>query len=232
MLNNQHTAIEPPVETRSLRGTTHKQICKTLVPSEGSPTPGRSRPLPPPAPGTEKTNASTFLGSPNLRVSGRRRKSTEGKRPKEDSSAALRYNLSEPHHLQNVENLQSILSNQSVHSSSRFEQKLDVTRVYSSSQEDYSKSSQTTSSLSASFSSRIGNIFGKSDDKRSPKDLATNLKTQSPKSGENTDDDVFDTIGKTLHLYLINGDSHMISLLRTTRINSIIVSICFMFFIF
>ena len=184
--------------------------------------PSKFRPLPPPAPGTENTNASKIMNSPKLRVSGRRRRNNEQGRSKD---FALKWNASEPH-LEKYTFLPKTLSVHNTHH--RIEQTsdkvLESSLLHNMPKEDSNAnkflSSSSSQSLSSSFSAKIVGFFGKADEK-SPE------KEQSVNSIEEIDDEILE-IGRieiTLDIYLINGESPLVSLLRATRINFIIVSI-------
>ena len=198
---------------------------------------GRSRPLPPPAPGTETTNASTILNSPNLR--GRRRKINDRRRNKDEEKETLRFSLSEPH-LQASSHTRFTPAIRGALVSSKIEQKPSIAMQassYSVENSDANKllqpsanqslssnsSSNLSASFSASFSAKLGSIFGKAEEKSAIKDRGV----ASSKPGTNASDDIsVDEMDETvLHIYLLNGESQMIPLLRTTRINLIIVSI-------
>ena len=183
--------------------------------SEGSPRSIRSRPLPPPPPGTEKTNALTKMN--------RRRKGNErgGSRGSTIGKTVLKYNTPEPH-FEKYAHAPSRVSILNKHGKS--EHIVNDSESNSPLNEDKNANrflqSSSNQGLSASFSARIGSLFGKADDKLPEKELSTNLKA------DKIEDDALD-IGKsevTLDIYLINGDSKLTSLLRTTRVNHIIVS--------
>ena len=204
----------------------------TAVSYEGASSSIRSRPLPPPAPGTEKTNASTVMNSPKLRVAGRRRKSNEQKKNRGDTpeKSALRFNSSEPH-LDKFVLASSRESNFDIggeceHSLRISESGSSYSSRTSTVYDNTHRPLPTTSSqaLSASFSARIGSFFGRTDDRNLGKEQTSNSKT------EKNDDDVqsIDRSETTLDIYLINGESQLISLLRATRINFIIVSLNFL----
>jgi len=192
------------------------------IPSFGNkvgPCSSQFRPLPPPAPGTENTNASNIMNSPKLRVSGRRQRNNEQRRSKD---FALKWNASEPH-LEKYTYSQRTLSTHNTHH--RIEHTLDKalesSLLHNMPKEDSNANkflpSSSSHSLSSSFSAKVVGFFGKADEK-SPE------KEQPVYSIEEIDDEVLEIAKNetTLDIYLINGESPLISLLRATRINSII----------
>ena len=221
------TAIAVPLRLSCPQNVSHRRSASAVIQERCS----RSRPLPPPAPGTEKTNASAVMSSPNLRASGRRRRSNERRKSKDDANekAVMKKNLSESQ-LERHVRVPSPISNRNSPNFYNSEQKLNKTVSsfpYSATTDARSLPTIANQSLSASISARIGNYFGKTGDKNLQKERASHLKASYTKTIEEVNDDVFD-IGNnetTLDIYLINGDSKFILLLRTTRINFIIVSV-------
>ena len=203
---------------------------------------GSSRPLPPPEPGTENTNALTVKNSP--RSTRRRRKSNEPKSARDNgmfspgnsmSSASSEPFLGRPDRSNHSWN--HSLGSSTRHKSHR----LDAS---SSEELQISPGSSTRSlprnisdkALTQSFSAKIGSLFSKGIDKSLPPGSSSVRKTSDPRLthsfGEGTPDDGSNILVPedfTIDIYLLNGGSHFISLLKATRINSIIVSIACLF---
>ena len=184
------------------------------------------RPLPPPEPGTESTNALTVKSSP--RSARRRRKSNEPKSAREDGMFSLDNSMSsassEPF-LGRPDRSRKPVSRLDVKSS----EELQIAPGNST------RSLQRNSSdkgLTQSFSAKIGSLFGKGDDRSPPPGTVSVRKTSDSRLTNSFDErTTYDGAQNSvpedfvIDIYLLNGGSNFISLLKATRINSIIVSI-------
>ena len=200
-----------------------------------------SRPLPPPEPGTESTNALTVKNSP--RSARRRRKSNEPKSAREDGMVSLDNSMSsassEPYLGRLDRSRKPVSSSRSLGSSSSHRLDVKSSEELQISPGNSTRSLQRNSSdrgLTQSFSAKIGSLFGKGDDRSPPPGTVSVRKTSDPRltnsfSERTTDDGAQNSLPEDfiIDIYLLNGGSNFISLLKATRINSIIVSIACLF---
>ena len=183
-----------------------------------------SRPLPPPAPGTEMTNAMIIKGSPNLRVSGRCRRMGDHKPDDLKSKDRAVQTISDPC-LRGAHPSECSAIRHKSFPLDRYSQ-VEMPDLASRSTSILTTGKNGSSKhLNQSLSARIGSFFGKTDEKALVKSGTSNTKTLSTQDDNFYEEDVFQTDSNiaTVDVYLLNGESQMVPLLKSTRINSILV---------
>ncbi|XP_065066556.1 uncharacterized protein C12orf56-like [Rhopilema esculentum] len=181
-----------------------------------------SRPLPPPAPGTEMTNAMIIKGSPNLRVSGRRRRMGDRKPDDSKSKDGAVQTISDPC-LRGAHPSESSAIRHKSFPLDRYSH-VEMPDLASRSTSFLTTEKNGSSKhLNQSLSARIGSFFGKTDEKASLKSGISKTKTPATQDDNFYEEDVFPTDSNvaTVDVYLLNGESQMVPLLKSTRINSI-----------
>ncbi len=214
-------------------GTKHSETKRSISPSV-------RRPLPPPPPGTETTNASNIR---NPKKSGRQRR-IQSERKFEDNADNFGLGSSMTHCVSDSQlssratttehRLNVLPGNYNINGQSSQHLTAD-SRITPTSSAKINHS--TSLNLNRRFSERFGSLFGKTSGKNSPSDPSMTWPSaassgriisdrNSRDRSRSIEEDPLEEANEefSIDVYLLNGESNFLPLLKCTNINSILVS--------